>query len=801
LGVRFEKEGNRLCAVQAFQAALQAQETWDTHFNYGLALSRGADHSLAAQEFQAAARLAHGSSKDLLVIANAQASVEDLAAAERTYRKVLEMAPNSQEALYGLGTLLLSEKNAAGAIPFLERAAQLNPAHHRYALDLAVALGETGEYAKSEKLLREILEKDPGNAEAYYDLAVVAGKQNRCDEAIQDYRLSLTDAAIADRARFGLATCLNLLAQYAQAEPYANEFLARHPDDRNGLVLAAKIESGLEKWPQAEELLERATKIGAADPELEWTFGSVLRKEGKLPAAVGHLNRAVQLAPESPEAHFQRAAALKAVGDQAGYESELKAVQKLKQRSQEKNRADLIASRANEALRTGDYQEAIQLYREALKLDTVNAKTYYNLALAWDKAGNRGEEQAALEHSLQLDPQLARAHNQLGIVFLSSAQWNRAAEEFDRALQSEPHLAEAQNNLGIVRSRQGRVREAAQCFGAATSDRPEYGPAWLNLALTLAAEGKFLEAAGPAETAIQLMPDDEAALTGVGMIRAKNGRSAEAIALLRRAAEIKPSSAQAHLNLGIALGDSGDQEGAVHEFSRVTEIDPANAAAHYSLGRALLETNHLSKAKEELYQCLQLDRNHRQALYFLAVAESKSSNPEQSARLLEHLIQLEPQNASAHAALGRSDLDLKRTALAEAEWRKAIALDPENEQSLYGLVQLLRGSRPEEAHQFSLQLAQVEKERHQDEQVKTLGTAGLEAARQKHWREAIAATKNAIEECGACHLLAQLQKNLGLIYAQAGETDQAILALHKAEALLPNDPEIARALQLVDRSH
>lgn len=84
----------------------------------------------------------------------------------------------------------------------------------------------------------------------------------------------------------------------------------------------------------------------------------------------------------------------------------------------------------------GDWDRAIDLYQETLRLDTSNAEAQNDLGVALEQRGGRVEAEAAYRRAIALDPFSFNAHLNLGLLL---ARMNRAAEasqEFFQARQS-----------------------------------------------------------------------------------------------------------------------------------------------------------------------------------------------------------------------------------------------------------------------------------------------------------------------------------------------------------------------------
>jgi tetratricopeptide (TPR) repeat protein len=109
-------------------------------------------------------------------------------------------------------------------------------------------------------------------------------------------------------------------------------------------------------------LLQQAVAINPNDYDARYNLDFILLKLGK-PAAAHEQPRkgVVQLNPESSEARFQLAAALRSLGQQDLTSDELKIVQQNKEQSVRADVAGAKADQANQYLQAGDAQEVVDL--------------------------------------------------------------------------------------------------------------------------------------------------------------------------------------------------------------------------------------------------------------------------------------------------------------------------------------------------------------------------------------------------------------------------------------------------------
>ena len=228
-------------------------------------------------------------------------------------------------------------------------------------------------------------------------------------------------------------------------------------------------------WENSETLFRHALAVAADNYLAEHNLGSALMEEpGKLAEAAAHLQRAVQLDPDSVRA-----------------------------------RTDLGSTLA----KMGRLQNAIAEYRVALRLDPASAITHHNLGSALVDAGSAEAAIAEYEAALRLDPLYAAARSDLAEaryrwaldLAKTSGRSPEAIAEMELALRDRPDYPEAHNNLGVLLAQvPGRSSEALQHFEQAIRLRPDYVDARYNLAVALADHGRTADAVAQLEAALQI---------------------------------------------------------------------------------------------------------------------------------------------------------------------------------------------------------------------------------------------------------------------------------------------------------
>lgn len=106
--------------------------------------------------------------------------------AEQRFRKSLEIAPNSPEALFAYGQFLASQKRYTESIVEMQKAVKQNPSS-RYKFEIGLTLARSGQFDESYAALTNLI----GEAEAYYNIGYIALKELN-DPVVAERYLSLS---------------------------------------------------------------------------------------------------------------------------------------------------------------------------------------------------------------------------------------------------------------------------------------------------------------------------------------------------------------------------------------------------------------------------------------------------------------------------------------------------------------------------------------------------------------------------------------------------------------------------------
>lgn len=232
---------------------------------------------------------------------------------------------------------------------------------------------------------------------------------------------------------------------------------------------------------------------------------------------------------------------------------------------------------------SGNMEEAIVRYREALKINPDYIKARNNLASALTRLGRFDE--ASREYALILgkDTTNTLVLINIGINHAEQGRFNKAIDYYKRAIELNPLDPYAYYNLAIAYTGLGDSREAKSAYQSAIELNPKDANAKNNLANLFFSENKIERAQALYLEAVKIDPKHAPALNNLGIIMDNKKRYDESLAYYKKSIEADPAYVSAHYNMAITLEDLGRYKEAIRNYKEVLRLDPEHAGARMNI--------------------------------------------------------------------------------------------------------------------------------------------------------------------------------------------------------------------------
>jgi protein O-GlcNAc transferase len=338
-----------------------------------------------------------------------------------------------------------------------------------------------GDRAGAVRVLQQVLKTSPRDGEARLMLGSILAEDGKGAEAI---------------AQLGEAVRL----------------MPRSPMAHNALG-EAFIGSGDLK--SARGAFEKAVAFDPKFGQAHLNLGTVLIQAGESAAAAKHLDRAIVLLGNSPDAAHPRYLRAKIYTEQNEVEkaaAELKAAVTL--------RPDFAEawSDLGEARRTLlDDAGALAAFERSVKLDSENSVSRYRLGAEYLRQGKAHEAVLHLQEAFRLDPKNQSTLYSLQLALRQDGQVEEAAKvkamlaaalrEIDRESQAA-FTALKLNNEGAALEKSGDLRGALEKYRTAVALDPTHAGIRLNFGVALLRLGQWKEGLAELREAVRRDPDN-----------------------------------------------------------------------------------------------------------------------------------------------------------------------------------------------------------------------------------------------------------------------------------------------------
>jgi len=300
-------------------------------------------------------------------------------------------------------------------------------------VDIQKLLGDvdyrTEDYAGAAAAYKKVLARDSTNKEVHNRLGGVYAAQDRYNDAISEFRLSL---------------------------PLSEGFLH---------LIQTYIDEGRIGDLEAEQ--QRAVVLAPFEASSHFSLGLVYYYEKKYDQALNEFQAALANDPRSSDA---RNGLGMAYGD-LGRHTEAIAQYKTAI-AQDPKYANAWINWGVELIATSDYRGAIEKINHGLDLKPDLSVGYDNLGVAYDYLDNFTQAVELYERALQLDPREREAYQNLGSLYFSHNLLNLAEAAFIKGLAVAPRTAGLHFDLGIVYEQQHKYGLALEQYKAALTTEP-----------------------------------------------------------------------------------------------------------------------------------------------------------------------------------------------------------------------------------------------------------------------------------------------------------------------------------------
>jgi len=278
-------------------------------------------------------------------------------------------------------------------------------------LEMAVGLHQAGELARARGFYEQIIEQDPGHADALHFLGLACFQAGDGDRALELIRRAIGQKPQVAPYHDNLGTVLESRGALEEALQAYREAARLAGDDAERWFNMGVVLNRLGRHREAEPAYRKAIDLAPGDGGFHYDLANLLKAEGRLEEAAGHYEQAIEREPDLANARNNLGNTLQALG-----------------------RLD----------------DAVRAYGGAIVVRPNHATTHVNLANVQREQSELDAAAASYTKALSLDPTLDDARLILGEVQRTLGRFDAALATFEALLRRNPENTAAKVGLASV---------------------------------------------------------------------------------------------------------------------------------------------------------------------------------------------------------------------------------------------------------------------------------------------------------------------------------------------------------------
>ncbi len=608
-----------------------------------------------------------------------------------------------------------TQKLLADAIAEYRKAIAIQPPTPNLTMQLARALAADRQYAESEQLYKQLIDKDKTFVVAYTELYNVYLIENKTAEAEQilkagaannpkqvNFLLLLAGFYSGLKRHDDMVSVLNQIKTHAKdfnrAYLVVGDFYFRNGDAeealrqyKEGMTADPKQKATYQKR-MIEVLMRQGKRTEAADinaailkdnpkdSDARGLQASLMLDRGEVQKAISELQAVVNVAPDNFVARYNLGRAHVARGEWEQARQQFTTAIR--------ERPDYLPARlalAQLQVVLKEYDAALKSVSEVLQIDKMNGPARMIEAATLIGQKKYAEARQVLDIMRQANPNSAEVTFSLGMVALNEGKYKEAEETFRKAYQQNPK--DARGMVGLVETyvRENRYDLAIQFLQGELAKDP--GRTDLNMALGNVAvrAGNFDLAVSEFQKVLNTLDKNSKArgevYLRIGETLRRKGDLNGAVAALSKARDALPENSVVVSDLALSFEAAGRKQDAIQAYLQAIKLDPSNAIALNNLAFQLAETGgDLDQALTYAQRAKQMMPSLNEVADTLGWIYLKKNLSDNAIDIFQDLVKKAPTNPTYRYHLGMAFSQKGDKPRAIKELQQALRSNPQKEE-------------------------------------------------------------------------------------------------------------------------
>ncbi len=422
------------------------------------------------------------------------------------------------------------------------------------------------DFAMATRLLRQALEKNPGDVELWSELGNCYVKAGLDSKAIEPFNQVLSLDGSNIHALNELGGIYRRIGEFDKSIAVLEKGLMISTDTAQINYNLGHTYKLAGRYDAAEECFNEVLEVNPNDVLAINHIGSIQALRGNHTRALQSYWRALQIDPNHPILHLNSARSYQALGKEQeaklsyenalkskpGWEDAMNGYAELLMHSKDLSKCDSIleqaikinpnspelhSSKGNLSVKQGKYNTAEDSYETALDIDGDNMSALNGLELLYEKQGRNAEAMKKIQRMEELAPGNLEYELRYCKLLIDQKRLEEAGEKLRGMYKTNLNNTDYLNMLAQYFVRSGHLDKANGCFQRISELEPSNITYMRDSAWQFLLNQQYEEAAANLDRYLDKHENDSVALTLRGDVYEKQGNPEEALAMYKKALE------------------------------------------------------------------------------------------------------------------------------------------------------------------------------------------------------------------------------------------------------------------------
>ena len=694
------------------------------------------------------------------------------------FSNALKIDRNDPDVHFELGKTYLHMGRFGPAYAEIQHTVDLDPTNFNARISLANLLLAGGRIDDAQAQANMVLAARPNNPDLHALLSAIAFKRGNKDLSITEMRRAIeldpSRAAFHDNLAFLLSTDPTNAASTEEELKKAVSLDAKSVNPRI-LLMAFYVRTN--RLPEAEQIGWTAV---AADPKnlaVRENLAQVILKMGDQARAEQVLRQASRDLADNPQGVRMLADYYTSSGQFDKAKTEFASLAQ-----KYPSNVPVQKAYARSLIQVNDLATARTVIASLQKKNGKDPEVIALNGIVLIDAGKANDAVNALEVAVKDSPKDPFLQYWLGRAALASGDSDLAERSFLEVEKLNPSMLAAEEALAAIASERGDMSLLADVADKTIAAAPRFGGGYIWRSIVEIKHNDTAKAESDLKTAITVAPHSALGYLQLGKLRFSEKRFPDGVTLLEQALQYDPDSVEAlrllvDYNMYLKQPDKA--------LARVNEQigrRPQNSGFWDLLAQLQMASKNLDQAAASAQKAMQLNSADTEAVTLvtqIAVMRGQTAN---AIAAWQQWINTHPNDASAFALLGTLEEASGNKGQAEADYKKALGIQPHLPLAANNLAYLMLENG--ENADVALSLAQIARQAmpNSPNTADTLAWA-------YYYKGTYSFARDLLEDAVKAQPGdATMQYHLGMVYSKLKDKANATLHLKKAISLQPSSP-------------